>query len=233
MANHPGIQARLPRLLRAHVLHFETAIENAVLAFSGALPEGARVLDAGAGEGQYKGRFSRFRYTGVDLGVGDNAWNYGSLDAVSDLSALPFADASFDACINIVTLEHLKEPLAALREMGRVLKPGGKLLLIAPHEWEVHQAPHDYFRYTRHGLEHLLSQSGFDRLDIQPVGGYFRLLSRRLFNGLQFFPGLLAIPAALLLVPPALLLPVFDGMDREKNFTLGYICFAARQSVSS
>lgn len=233
MANHPGIQRHLPRFLRSQALHFECAVEEAVSAFAGKVPDRARVLDAGAGEGQYRHWFSRQRYTGVDLAVGDAAWNYGRLDALADLTALPFPDAAFDACINIVTLEHLKEPLAALREMGRVLRPGGKLLLVAPQEWEVHQAPHDYFRYTRHGLEYLLGQSGFRGSSIQPVGGYFRLLARRLLNGLQFFPGLLAIPAALLLAPPALLLPLLDGIDREKNFTLGYICSAVRQPFSS
>ena len=233
MANHPGIQNRLPVFLRRQVLHFETAIEEAVRAFAASLPGQACLLDAGAGEGQYKRWFSRQRYTGVDLAVGDASWNYGGLDALANLTALPFRDGAFDACINVVTLEHLKEPLAALREMGRVLRPGGRLLLVAPHEWEVHQAPHDFFRYTRYGLEHLLSESGFEALSIQPVGGYFRLLSRRLLNGLQFFPGLWAILAAVFLAPPALLLPLLDGMDREKNFTLGYICSAVRQPFSS
>ena len=36
------------------------------------------------------------------------------------------------------------------------------LLIAAPHEWEVHQAPHDYFRYTRYGLAYLLEQAGFE-----------------------------------------------------------------------
>ena len=69
---------------------------------------------------------------------------------------------------------------------------------------------------------------------IKPVGGYFRLLSRRLLNGLQFFTGgwrwLLFLPAAILLGPPALLLPLLDGLDRERNFTLGYICTAKKSS---
>ena len=114
------------------------------------------------------------------------------------------------------------------------LTPGGALLLVAPHEWEVHQAPHDYFRYTRHGLEYLLVRAGFEHLDIRPVGGYFRLLSRRLLNGLQFFAGgwrwIGFLPAAVLLGPPALVLPFLDFLDRDRNFTLGYICTAKKQS---
>jgi len=111
-----------------------------------------------------------------------------------------------------------------------VLKTGGVFLTVVPHEWEVHQSPHDYFRYTRHGLEYLLQKADFTDIRIQPVGGYFRLLARRLLNGLQFFPGLLFPFAALLLVPPALLLPLLDSLDRNRNFTLGYVCSARKPS---
>ncbi len=218
----------LPAPLRRYVYSFETMIEDAVTRLASFLPEGARVLDAGAGEGQYAHHFPRQRYTGVDLGVGDTDWNYAGLDAVEDLNALPFPDATFDAALNIVTLEHLREPARALCEMARVLKPGGVLLLIAPHEWEVHQAPHDYFRYTCHGLRFLLEQAGLEVRTLEPAGGYFRLVSRRLLGGLQFFPGPLKLLAALLFVPPALVLPLLDGLDGAKNFTLGYCCIASR-----
>ncbi len=166
----------------------------------------------------------------MDLGVGDPAWNYARLDAIADLAALPFAAASSDASLNIVTLEHVADPLAALREIGRVLAPGGRLLLVAPHEWEVHQAPHDYFRFTRHGIEHLLAAAGFAEARIEPVGGYFRLLSRRLLNGLRFFRWPWWPVAAALLAPPALVLPLLDGLDRDHDFTLGYICTAQKRS---
>jgi SAM-dependent methyltransferase len=227
---YAGIERLLPRAFSRYLLHVEAAIEDAVREFSAALPAGVRVLDAGAGETVHKPFFSRHRYVGVDLGIGDLGWNYRNLDAVADLARLPFRDACFDACLNVVTLEHVPEPARVLCEIGRVLKPGAPLLLIVPHEWEVHQAPHDFFRYTRHGAEYLLRNSGFIPDSIQPMGGYFRLLSRRLLNGLQFFPGLLFPLAALLLVPPALILPALDKLDREKTFTLGYICIARRRS---
>ena len=230
---YSGLAYRLPGPLRRHVLHFEAEIERAVTAFSSAVPSGARLLDAGAGQGQYARYFSRQRYCGVDLAVGDAAWDYGKLDAVADLAALPFPDAAFHAAVHIVTIEHLREPARALAEIARILAPGAPLLLAAPQEWEVHQAPHDYFRYTRFGLAYLLEKSGFGEIEVRPCGGYFRLLARRLLNGLQFFSGgarwLLFAPAALFLVPPALILPWLDFLDAERNFTLGYICVARRQ----
>ncbi len=223
---------RLPAFLRRHILHFESAIDDALAGFAQRVVAGERVLDAGAGECRHAQYFPSARYCGVDLAVGDAAWNYRGLDAVADLAALPFRDGAFAACINIVTLEHVREPHRVLRELSRVLGPDGRLLLVVPHEWEVHQAPHDYFRYTRHGVAYLLEQAGFERIEIHPVGGYFRLLARRMLNGLQFFTGgarwIGFLPAALLLAPPALALPFLDFLDKERNFTLGYICTAEK-----
>ena len=228
MSAYEVLRDLLPRALRDYLLFFEASIERAVDAFSTSLPAGARVLDAGAGEGQYSDRFARQKYTGVDLGIGDSAWNYAGLDAIADLLALPFPDGTFDAALNVVTLEHVKEPARVIEEIFRVLRHGGRLLIIVPHEWEQHQTPHDYFRYTRYGMQYLLERAGFAEIVIEPVGGYFRLMSRRLMNALQFFPVPMMVLVALVLGPLALVAPLFDGLDREKNFTLGFVCRAQK-----
>lgn len=227
---YSGSQGLLPGPLKRYVLHFESRIREEVEGFAASLPEGARVLDAGAGELQYAELFQRQRYTAVDLGVGDSTWNYGKLDAVADLSALPFGGGTFDGAINIVTLEHVKEPRAVMQEMGRVLKPGASLLLVVPTEWEEHQQPHDYFRYTQFGVRYLAECAGLEVTRLEPVGGFFRLLARRMLNSLQFFPGPVMILAAFWMAPAALLLPLLEPLDRRRNFTLGYVCIARRKS---
>ncbi len=218
--------------MKAYVLHFEAAIASAVDRFAAALAPGSRVLDAGAGEGQYAGHFTAHRYVGVDLGVGDAHWDYRRLHAIADLRALPFPDGSFAAALNIVTLEHVTDPQAVVSEMARVLAPSGRLLLIVPHEWEVHQHPHDYFRYTRFGCRLLLERAGLTIDSIQPVGGYFRLLSRRLLSGYKFFPPPLSWLWLAAVAVPALLLPLLDKFDRQADYTLGYICHAHKDPKS-
>lgn len=222
-------RARAPRFLVRYLWFFETAIREQAARFAAALAPGSLVLDAGAGEGQYREHFSHCRYIGADLAIGDTNWNYHGLDVLCDLSRLPFADASFDACINIVTLEHVRQPDAVLCELSRTMKRGGRLFLVVPQDWEVHQAPHDYFRYTRYGVRHLLERAGFDDIHLEPGGGYFRLMGRRMLNGIRFFKGFWLLPAALLLAPAGLLFPLLDRMDKEKNFTLGYLCWARKR----
>ena len=232
--SYTSLAYRLPRGLRRQILHFECEIEDAVMRFAAGLKGGARVLDAGSGEGQYAHHFAGQRYCGVDLAVGDAHWDYSRVDALADLTALPFRGGVFEAAIHIVTIEHLPDPAGALAEIGRVLRSEAPLLVIAPHEWEVHQAPHDYFRYTRYGLAYLLEKNGLEVVELHAAGGYFRLVARRLLNGLQFFSGgfrrLWFLPAAILLVPPALILPFFDFLDRDRNFTLGYIVTARKRN---
>ncbi|MBL8178758.1 MAG: class I SAM-dependent methyltransferase [Bryobacterales bacterium] len=222
-------RARLPRFLERYLWFFENAIRDGAAEFGRSMGKGAMVLDAGAGEGQYREYFDHCRYVGADLAIGDANWNYAGLDVLCDLTRLPFPDGTFDGCLNIVTLEHVREPQAVIGELGRTLKRGGRLFLVVPQDWEVHQAPHDYFRYTRYGVRHLLERAGFEEIRLEPGGGYFRLMGRRLLNGIGLFRGLWLVPAVLLLAPAGLLFPLLDGMDREKNFTLGYLCWARKR----
>jgi SAM-dependent methyltransferase len=229
---HRRLAARVPRWLNRLLLRFEARIADELQQFARSLPDGARVLDAGAGECRYRGYFNRVRYTAVDLGIGDRSWDYSLVHAVADLEQLPFADGSFQAAVNVVVLEHTRRPGQVLQEIGRVLAPGGRLLLIVPQEWGMHQGPHDYFRFTRHGLEYLLREAGFASFTIAPIGGFFTLLGRRLLDTIVFtmhgWRWLLFPFVAVAAGPAGLMVPWFDGLDREKHTTLGYACLATR-----
>ena len=227
--SYDGLRKLVPPWLRRQVFHFEELIEQETRRFATALPNAARVLDAGAGEGRHRQYFNRQSYIATDLGIGDDTWNYSGLDCVADLHRLPFKPASFDAAISIVTLEHVADPAAVLAEMSRTARPAAPLLLVVPQDWEVHQHPHDYWRFTRFGVKLLLENNGWDIERIEPGGGYFRLLSRRLMNGLQFLPGWLMPLAALFIAPAAIAIGLLDPLDQRRDFTVGYICWAKRK----
>lgn len=79
-------------------------------------------------------------------------------DMKGDLLALPCADATFDGVILTEVLEHCVDPPAALREVFRVLKPGGLLLVTSPFFWPDHRTEdyQDYWRFTEQGWQLLL-----------------------------------------------------------------------------
>jgi SAM-dependent methyltransferase len=232
LAWHQKLVASLPHSVRRLILRFETIIEERLEAFSQSLGDADTVLDAGAGELQYAQLFDRERYFSMDLGVGDVGWDYGRIDVVGDLAAIPFRDQSFDAVINVVVLEHTRQPHQVVREMGRVLRNGGRMLIVVPQEWGMHQLPHDYFRFTRPGLEMLLRDAGFSDLTTEPVGGFFTLLGRRVLDSTLFFQGgwrWLALPfVAFLAAPLGILLPFLDFLDPARATTLGYVCEARK-----
>ncbi len=207
-----------------YVMDFERRVDRAIQEFSQSLPAESSVLDAGAGEAHHKKYFPNLNYIAVDLAVGDVAWNYKKLNVIADISSMPFSSGSFDAVINIVTMEHVCEPVSVIAELARVTKPTGVLLLVAPMEWEEHQQPYDFFRYTRYGLTYLLKSAGYEVLSVEPCGGIFRVLSRRCFMALKA-----AWWLAPFLIPLGLLFPLFDRFDRRKNSTLGFICVARKR----
>ena len=205
------------------------------------LPPGARLLDAGSGEGQYRHTFDHLRYVGLDLAVGDQTWDYTGLDAQGDLSRLPFAADSFDAAVCFQVLEHVNEPARVISEIGRVLRPGGRLYLSAPMAWHQHQKPYDFFRYTSYGFTYLVEKAGMRVVEMRPWGGYFWFLSFNfhMMHDLLFPRGdndlayLLKLPLILpvyfvffLLLP--LLLFYLDRLDKVKDHTLGWAFIAEK-----
>ena len=107
-----------------------------------------RTLDIGAQNGPYAAHFPHRVALDIRRGIG--------VQIIGDTQALGIADATFDVVLCTEVLEHLPEPQQAVDEMFRVLKPGGQLLLTTRFLFPIHDAPHDYFRYTKYGLRHLL-----------------------------------------------------------------------------
>lgn len=77
-------------------------------------------------------------------------------------------------------IEHLPEPREFLAECYRLLRPGGALFITVPFMWEVHEAPHDYYRFTRYGLDFLLEQAGFVDRDIRELTGFWQTWALKL-----------------------------------------------------
>ena len=108
------------------------------------------------------------RYLATDLRVLDN------VDFSSDATELPLADNSVDMLIVLEMLEHVPDPAAVVRELARVLKPGGTVLLSVPSAVPRHDH-HDFWRFTAQGLRQLCDP-GFVDGEVLVFGGTFETL---------------------------------------------------------
>ena len=131
------------------------------------------LYDLGCGERPYESFFLNYcsKYIGVDWS--DTMHNL-KADIIADLNQpLPIGCGDADTIVSISVMEHLKEPQNFLNECHRILKPEGYLILQVPFMWHVHEAPHDYFRYTRFGLKYMLEKAGFAEINIEEQTGFW------------------------------------------------------------
>ncbi len=150
------------------------------------LTEGALVLDAGAGNCLYKNLFSRFVYESADFCQIEK--QYGEITYVCDLKNIPVEDNRYDMVILTQVLEHMSEPREILQEIYRVLKPNGEIWLSAPFFYEEHEAPFDFYRYTRFGFKHLLEAVGFKLQKVDWLEGYYGTISYQLHVASKSLP---------------------------------------------
>ncbi|MGA2030501.1 MAG: methyltransferase domain-containing protein [Verrucomicrobiota bacterium] len=153
------------------------------------IPAGSRLLDAGAGEQPYRRASSHLLYVSQDFakydGKGDGRglqqgkWDQTKLDLVCDIAAIPEPDGSFDAILCTEVFEHLPEPLLALREFSRLLRPGGQLILTAPFVSFTHFAPYHFSTgFNRYYYETHLPAHGCEIVEMTPNGNYFELIAQ-------------------------------------------------------
>ncbi len=143
-----------------------------------ALPHaGGVMLDLGCGGQPYKTLFSSrvTRYIGADVAAARDI----HLDIeMAPGEPVPLADASVDTILSTQTLEHVYDFQFYVRECHRLLKPGGILILTVPMQWRVHEAPYDYWRFTRYGVSELMTRNDFAEISITPCGGICALVGQ-------------------------------------------------------
>ncbi|MHB8522752.1 MAG: class I SAM-dependent methyltransferase [Limisphaerales bacterium] len=143
-----------------------------------------RLLDLGCGNAPY-GRWFRSRvesYIAVDHPpVGERA------QVGASAERLPFTDAAFDTILCTQVLEHVPRPWLAAAEITRLTKPAGILILSCPQYWEMHEVPHDYFRFTPFGLRVLFPESHWEWLEHRQQGSTWAIIGCALWQSFGTF----------------------------------------------
>jgi SAM-dependent methyltransferase len=129
------------------------------------------VLDVGCADGKPRRYLPRgTRYVGVDYYSTAQEWYGTRPDIYADARALPLADASVDHSLLLDVLEHIPQPDRCLAELQRTLKRGGSLTIQVPFLYPVHDAPLDFHRWTRFGLQRAAEEHGFSIAEEMAVG---------------------------------------------------------------
>jgi SAM-dependent methyltransferase len=152
-----------------------------------------RLLDIGAGDKPYRSLFAVDEYVGVNarkfyIPVIPGAVSRHTDVWIDDATALPFADAAFDAVVCFQVLSVIDEPGRVFAEVARVLKAGGALLLTTDFlypKW----AAEDRFRYTDVGLRALAQAQGFDVVAVESLGGWLALVHCLAMRYVRDYPG--------------------------------------------
>lgn len=202
--------------------------ENA--AFAATLPTGSTVLDAGAGPQPYRHLFQHCRYEAADFEKVDKP--YAKSTYVCDLASIPVESERFDAVIFNQVMEHLPDPLKVLRELRRVLKPGGTMICTAPLFYEEHEQPYDFYRYTQFGWKYLLGEAGFSIRRLDWMEGYLGTVAYQLESAAAYLPhspsklgkGFLAFAAAPVILASKIafraLAKLLYRLDEDHRYTM-------------
>jgi len=152
------------------------------------IPAGLTILDAGAGESQFKKFCGHLKYIAQDFGqytgkgetgLQTGTWDNTKLDIVSDITSIPLPDHSVDAIMCTEVLEHVPHPIAAIQEFGRLVKPGGYLLLTAPFASLTHFAPYHFASgFSRYFYEKYLPENNFEITELQLNGNFFEYIAQ-------------------------------------------------------
>ncbi|HET6254688.1 MAG TPA: class I SAM-dependent methyltransferase [Puia sp.] len=129
-----------------------------------------RLLDFGCGTKPYRSLFRVDEYIGLDFENPGHPHANEQIDVFYDGKRIPFEDAHFDCVFSSEVFEHVFNLPEVLREINRVLKPGGLLLATCPFAICEHEVPNDFARYSSYGLRYLLKEHGLEMVAQDKTG---------------------------------------------------------------
>lgn len=193
-----------------------------------------KVLDVGCGIKPYRYLFKTQSYVGIDIAGGGHTDNKKTVDTYYDGLTIPFDNAYFDKVICTQVLEHATDPEVLIKEIGRVLKPGGKAFITMPFTYPEHEAPYDFNRFTKFKHEQLLSENGFININIEKTTGIFgtfgQLLTILGHEGITFSSTLLKTIICIIVWGPLQTISLFlDLVFYKKGITLDYVVIAEKR----
>ena len=127
------------------------------------------MLDIGCGNKPYLQLFNGHidKYTGCDIIQSSEK----VVDFLCPANQLCFSDSCFDTIFSTQTMEHVADHQGMVSETYRVLKKGGFAIFTVPFNWELHEEPYDFFRFTKYGLKNLFEKKGFEVMYVKSNGG--------------------------------------------------------------
>ena len=138
---------------------------------AGLVGVGGKVLDIGAADRWLQAHLGpKVQYVGLDYPATGQVLYGARPDVFADAAGLPFAGGTFDAVACLEVLEHVRMPDQVLAEIARVLRPGGVAYVSMPFLYPIHDAPHDYQRWTPHGWRRSAELAGLEIRAMQPAG---------------------------------------------------------------
>lgn len=130
-----------------------------------------RLLDAGCGEKPYSLIYDELVDEAIGMDVEECVHDQRYIDVFASLDNMPFESDSFDTVLCTNVLEHISSMEQSFKEVTRVIKQGGYLILSVPFLYPIHESPNDYYRYTEYGLRHQLESNGFKIVENMTWGG--------------------------------------------------------------
>jgi ubiquinone/menaquinone biosynthesis C-methylase UbiE len=210
------------------------------------IPKGKSIIDVGAGQMLFRQYCGHLKYTSQDIGeyrgLGDKKglqtgrWDASGVDIISDINKIPVKKSSFDNVLCTAVLEHIPHPELAIKEISRILRKGGKLILDAPFCSQTHFSP--YFFVTGFSPEWysvILSKYGFKTIKVAPYGNYFDYLTVEILRiplvarRYSFF-GILSIFMYLFAIPLAVVFGIMSLASKgsEEQLCFGYHVLAKK-----
>lgn len=158
-----------------HPLHLTRS--GLYAAFRNLIPQlTGKMMDFGCGLKPYEAMFTVDDYVGVDYKGDGPTYSHHKVDVFYDGHTLPFEGDHFDSIFSSEVFEHVFNLPEIMKELHRVLKPGGLILVSCPFAFGEHEAPADYARYTSFAIKSLFTSHGFEVVHYEKTGSFIEAI---------------------------------------------------------